>query len=82
MARGGSAQISAIFGPLCRWAVYSPALTDFVIMVQKQSYMFLTGPKVVKSVTHENVNEETLGGIDACQPSGVVDYAAGSGADA
>ena len=83
MASGVIPQISAIFGPCAGGAVYSPALTDFVIMVQKKSYMFLTGPKVVKSVTHEDVNEETLGGAAMhASRSGVVDYPAGSGADA
>jgi methylmalonyl-CoA decarboxylase subunit alpha len=83
MASGVVPQISAIFGPCAGGAVYSPALTDFVIMVKKQSYMFLTGPKVVKSVTHEDVNEETLGGAEMhASRSGVVDYPATSGADA
>jgi propionyl-CoA carboxylase beta chain len=83
MASGVIPQISAIFGPCAGGAVYSPALTDFVIMVQKKSYMFLTGPKVVKSVTHEDVTEETLGGAAMhASRSGVVDYPAGSGADA
>ncbi|KJR96543.1 MAG: methylmalonyl-CoA carboxyltransferase [Desulfobulbaceae bacterium BRH_c16a] len=83
MASGVVPQISAIFGPCAGGAVYSPALTDFVIMVQKQSYMFLTGPKVVKSVTHEDVTEEELGGAAMhASRSGVVDYPAGSGADA
>ena len=83
MASGVVPQISAIFGPCAGGAVYSPALTDFVIMVQKQSYMFLTGPKVVKSVTHEDVTEEALGGAAMhASKSGVVDYPAGSGADA
>ncbi len=83
MASGVVPQISAIFGPCAGGAVYSPALTDFVIMVQKQSYMFLTGPKVVKSVTHEDVNEETLGGAAMhASRSGVIDYPAGSGDDA
>jgi methylmalonyl-CoA decarboxylase subunit alpha len=83
MASGVVPQISAIFGPCAGGAVYSPALTDFVIMVQKQSYMFLTGPKVVKSVTHEDVNEETLGGAAMhASRSGVVDCPARSGADA
>lgn len=55
-------QISIIFGPCAGGAVYSPALTDFVGMVSKQSYMFLTGPKVVKTVLFEEVDTETLGG--------------------
>ncbi|MCP4674455.1 MAG: acyl-CoA carboxylase subunit beta [Deltaproteobacteria bacterium] len=57
-------QISMIMGPCAGGAVYSPALTDFVVMVRKQSYMFLTGPKVVKTVTFEEVDAETLGGAD------------------
>ena len=55
-------QISAIMGPCAGGAVYSPALTDFTFMVDKTSYMFVTGPKVVKTVTHENVTSEELGG--------------------
>ncbi len=57
-------QISMIMGPCAGGAVYSPALTDYVVMVRKQSYMFLTGPKVVKTVTFEDVDAETLGGAD------------------
>jgi propionyl-CoA carboxylase beta chain len=83
MASGVIPQISAIFGPCAGGAVYSPALTDFIIMVQKQSYMFLTGPKVVKSVTHEDVTEEALGGAAMhASRSGVIDYPASSGTDA
>ncbi len=55
-------QISGIFGPCAGGAVYSPALTDFTVMVEKNSYMFLTGPKVVKTVTHEDIDTEGLGG--------------------
>ncbi len=55
-------QISAIFGPCAGGAVYSPAITDFIFMVQNTSYMFVTGPKVVKTVTHEDVSSEELGG--------------------
>jgi len=62
MASGVIPQISGIFGPCAGGAVYSPALTDFTVMVEKNSYMFLTGPKVVKAVTHEDVDEEGLGG--------------------
>lgn len=61
---GMAPQISLILGPCAGGAVYSPALTDFVVMVRKQSYMFLTGPKVVKTVTFEDVDSETLGGAD------------------
>ena len=55
-------QISAIMGPCAGGAVYSPALTDFIFMVEKTSYMFITGPQVIKSVTHEDVTSEKLGG--------------------
>src|SRR5512143_1851658 len=55
-------QISAIMGPCAGGAVYSPALTDFVFMVDKTSYMFVTGPDVIKTVTHEDVTKEALGG--------------------
>lgn len=83
MASGVVPQISAIFGPCAGGAVYSPALTDFVVMVQNNSYMFLTGPKVVKSVTHEKVTVEELGGAAMhSSVSGVADYAAASGSDA
>lgn len=83
MASGVIPQISAIFGPCAGGAVYSPALTDFITMVKKQSYMFLTGPKVVKSVTHEDVTVEELGGADMhASRSGVIDYPAESGEDA
>ncbi len=79
MSSGVIPQISAIFGPCAGGAVYSPALTDFVTMVQNQSYMFLTGPKVVKSVTHEDVTVEELGGAAMhASRSGVSDYAAPS----
>ncbi|MBO8152657.1 MAG: acyl-CoA carboxylase subunit beta [Candidatus Marinimicrobia bacterium] len=57
-------QISAIVGPAAGGAVYSPALTDFIFMVRKTAYMFLTGPKIVKAVTHEDVSAEDLGGAD------------------
>ncbi|MFW5972751.1 MAG: acyl-CoA carboxylase subunit beta [Bacteroidota bacterium] len=62
MASGVVPQLSGIFGPCAGGAVYSPALTDFTVMVENNSYMFLTGPKVVKSVMHEDVDTETLGG--------------------
>ncbi len=83
MASGVVPQISAIFGPCAGGAVYSPALTDFVVMVKANSYMFLTGPKVVKSVTHEDVTVEELGGAEMhASQSGVADYAADGGSDA
>ena len=62
MASGVIPQISAIFGPCAGGAVYSPALTDFIIMSKKNSYMFVTGPKVVKTVTGEIVTDDELGG--------------------
>src|SRR5436309_15846772 len=61
-ASGVVPQISVIMGPCAGGAVYSPALTDFVFMVRETSYMFITGPDVVKSVTGENVTQEQLGG--------------------
>jgi methylmalonyl-CoA decarboxylase subunit alpha len=62
MVSGVIPQLSGIFGPCAGGAVYSPALTDFTVMVEGSSYMFLTGPAVVKAVTHEDVDTETLGG--------------------
>ncbi len=62
LASGVVPQISAVFGPCAGGAVYSPALTDFTIMSDKTSYMFVTGPKVAKTVTGEDINEEELGG--------------------
>ncbi|MEA2573839.1 MAG: propionyl-CoA carboxylase beta chain, partial [Chloroflexia bacterium] len=62
LASGVVPQISAIMGPCAGGAVYSPAITDFTLMVKDTSYMFVTGPNVVKTVTHEDVNFETLGG--------------------
>ncbi len=83
MASGVIPQISAIFGPCAGGAVYSPALTDFVVMVQEKSYMFLTGPKVVKAITHEDVTVEELGGAAMhASKSGTADYPAASGEDA
>ncbi|MDD3196420.1 MAG: acyl-CoA carboxylase subunit beta [Paludibacter sp.] len=64
LASGVIPQISAIFGPCAGGAVYSPALTDFVMMTEENSYMFVTGPKVVKSVTGEDISTEDLGGAD------------------
>lgn len=61
-ASGVIPQISLIMGPCAGGAVYSPALTDFILMVRDSSYMFVTGPDVVKTVTHENVTQENLGG--------------------
>jgi propionyl-CoA carboxylase beta chain len=65
MASGVVPQISAVMGPCAGGAVYSPALTDFVYMVKNTSYMFVTGPNVVKAVTHEDVSSEDLGGATA-----------------
>jgi propionyl-CoA carboxylase beta chain len=62
LASGVVPQISAIMGPCAGGAVYSPAITDFVFMVEHASYMFVTGPDVIKTVTHEDVTKETLGG--------------------
>jgi propionyl-CoA carboxylase beta chain len=62
LSSGVIPQISAIMGPCAGGAVYSPALTDFIFMVEKTSYMFITGPQVIKSVTHEEVTPEKLGG--------------------
>ena len=79
LASGVIPQISGIFGPCAGGAVYSPALTDFILMTQGTSYMFLTGPKVVKTVTGEDVTQEDLGGasIHAAR-SGVAQFAADS----
>src|SRR5450755_2025288 len=62
LASGVVPQISAIMGPCAGGAVYSPAITDFVFMVDQTSYMFVTGPDVLKTVTHEDVSKEELGG--------------------
>tara|TARA_B100001109_G_scaffold255524_1_gene259009 strand:- start:14702 stop:16243 length:1542 start_codon:yes stop_codon:yes gene_type:complete len=64
-ASGVIPQLSAIMGPCAGGAVYSPALTDFIMMVENTSYMFVTGPNVVKTVTHEEVTSEELGGASA-----------------
>lgn len=70
-------QISAIMGPCAGGAVYSPSLTDFIFMVKNTSYMFVTGPDVIKAVTHEEVTKEELGGaITHNQKSGVAHFAA------
>src|SRR3954454_24631486 len=62
LASGVIPQISAIMGPCAGGAVYSPAITDFTVMVRNSSYMFVTGPDVIKTVTHEDVTKEKLGG--------------------
>src|SRR5688572_14319255 len=76
LASGVIPQISAIMGPCAGGAVYSPAITDFTIMVEKTSYMFVTGPDVVKTVTHEEVTKEELGGaMTHNSKSGVAHFA-------
>ncbi len=76
LASGVIPQISAIMGPCAGGAVYSPAITDFILMVENTSYMFVTGPNVVKTVTHENVTSEELGGAQThAVKSGVTHFA-------
>lgn len=76
-ASGVIPQISAIMGPCAGGAVYSPALTDFIMMVENTSYMFVTGPNVVKTVTHEEVSSEALGGASThSTKSGVTHFTA------
>jgi propionyl-CoA carboxylase beta chain len=76
LASGVVPQISAVLGPCAGGAVYSPAITDFVFMVKKSSYMFVTGPNVVKTVTHEDVTSEELGGATThATKSGVAHFA-------
>lgn len=76
LASGVIPQISAILGPCAGGAVYSPAITDFIAMVKDTSYMFITGPDVIKTVTHEEVSKESLGGALAHnQRSGVAHFA-------
>ena len=72
-ASGRIPQISLIMGPCAGGAVYSPAMTDFIFMVDHTSYMFVTGPEVVKTVTNETVTKEELGGasVHAGGKSGV-----------
>ncbi|NBX47403.1 MAG: hypothetical protein EBT22_09495, partial [Chloroflexi bacterium] len=75
MASGVVPQISAILGPCAGGAVYSPAMTDLVAMVDRSSYMFVTGPNIVKSVTHEDVDAEALGGAEVhATTSGVAHF--------
>ncbi|ANQ47779.1 acyl-CoA carboxylase subunit beta [Flammeovirga sp. MY04] len=77
MASGVIPQISCIMGPCAGGAVYSPAITDFIMMVEQTSYMFVTGPNVVKTVTHEEVTSEDLGGASAhSTKSGVTHFKA------
>ncbi len=82
MASGVIPQLSVIMGPCAGGAVYSPALTDFIFMVRNSSYMFVTGPDVVKAVTHEDVSFEDLGGASVhAEKSGVCHVAGESEAD-
>src|SRR6476646_8247140 len=79
LASGVIPQISAILGPCAGGAVYSPAITDFILMVKDTSYMFITGPDVIKTVTHEDVTFETLGGaVVHSTQSGVAHFALNS----
>jgi propionyl-CoA carboxylase beta chain len=79
LASGVVPQISAVLGPCAGGAVYSPAITDFIYMVRGTSYMFVTGPNVVKTVTHEDVDMEGLGGADVhASVSGVAHFACDS----
>jgi propionyl-CoA carboxylase beta chain len=76
LASGVVPQISAIMGPCAGGAVYSPAITDFIIMVKNTSYMFITGPDVIRTVTHEQVSKEELGGaMTHNEKSGVAHFA-------
>jgi len=83
IASGVVPQISAILGPCAGGAVYSPSITDFVVMARDTSYMFITGPDVIKEVTHEDVTKEELGGAMAHNAtSGVAHFAAADDRDA
>ncbi len=83
LASGVVPQISVVMGPCAGGAVYSPAMTDFIFMVENSSYMFVTGPDVVKTVTHEQVTHEELGGaITHTAKSGVADRAFGDDVEA
>ena len=83
VASGVIPQISAIMGPTAGGAVYSPAMTDYIFMVKKSSYMFITGPEVIKSVTGEQINFEDLGGaMTHNEKSGVAHFACESDEDA
>ncbi len=82
LASGVVPQISAIMGPCAGGAVYSPAITDFIVMVEETSYMFVTGPEVIRTVTHEEVTKEELGGpMTHNATSGVAHFAARDDAD-
>lgn len=80
LASGVIPQISAVMGPCAGGAVYSPAITDFILMVENTSYMFVTGPNVVKTVTHEEVTSEELGGASVhSAKSGVAHFSCANG---
>src|SRR5438046_4632545 len=82
LASGVIPQISAIMGPCAGGAVYSPAITDFIFMVDKTSYMFVTGPDVIKTVTHEEVTKDQLGGAATHnETSGVAHFMARNDAE-
>ncbi|MCH9031161.1 MAG: acyl-CoA carboxylase subunit beta [candidate division Zixibacteria bacterium] len=82
MASGVVPQISLVMGPCAGGAVYSPAITDFILMTRQTSYMFVTGPNVVKTVTHEDITAEELGGADThAEISGVASFACDSEAE-
>jgi propionyl-CoA carboxylase beta chain len=82
LASGVIPQISAIMGPCAGGAVYSPAITDFILMVNKTSYMFITGPDVIKAVTHEEVTKDELGGaMTHNEKSGVAHFMASDDAE-
>src|SRR6266705_1380566 len=82
LASGVVPQISAIMGPCAGGAVYSPAITDFIFMTQETSYMFVTGPDVIKTVTHEEVTKQELGGaMTHNEKSGVAHFVARDDAD-
>src|SRR5207342_803629 len=82
LASGVVPQLSVVLGPCAGGAVYSPAITDFTVMVEGSSYMFVTGPNVVKAVTHEDVDAERLGGATVhTTRSGVAHLAASDEAE-
>jgi len=82
-ASGVIPQITAIMGPTAGGAVYSPAMTDWIFMVKKTSYMFITGPDVIRAVTGEEINQEDLGGaMTHNAKSGVAHFACESDEDA
>jgi len=83
LASGVVPQISAILGPCAGGAVYSPAITDFIVMVRDTSYMFITGPDVIREITHEEVTKEALGGaMTHAAVSGVAHFASADDRDA